>query len=42
MFSNTEIPGANKHSSQCGKGQDMPEQDAHDFLWKDSAEPWLS
>lgn len=32
MFSNTEIPGANKHSSQCGKGQDMPEQDAHDFL----------
>lgn len=32
MLSKTGIPGADKHGLQCGKSQDMPEQDAQNFL----------
>lgn len=41
IFSNTGIPGANKHSLQHGKGQDVPEQEAQNFLGKGYPEPWL-
>lgn len=28
-------------ASRVGKGQDLPEQDVQNFLWKGYAEPWL-